>query len=148
MGLIKWFKRTFLPKPPPPPPGEVRYDEEVIIEYRQAGVEFGDVVSYIYMGECIGFDKMLARWEEAEREYAELGYRTISLDDFVSAGGYGKDLPVEEPRRVGEAPVFHAAYYREHFLGKNMMVSVEPVGDSGAFTGQYVMPSTKHLNEE
>ncbi len=58
-------------------------DEGVKKRYKKAGAMFGDALSYIYMGECIGFEMLLdrlARWEE---EYASRGYRTISLGAFV-----------------------------------------------------------------
>ena len=150
MGLKSWFKRTFLPKPPPPEPGTARFDPDVINEYRNAGIAIGDAVSYIYMGECIGFDKLLDKWETTERQFSELGYRTISLDDFVSAGGYGKDLPELAPRNVGEEPVFHAAYYREHFFQKiGPAINFDEMMKTGeAQCATYAVPSTKHLNKE
>jgi hypothetical protein len=149
--MTRWerFKRWLGFKYEPKTKVAARYDDEVVQRYVDAGAVFGDVVSMIYMGECIGFEGMLKAWEEAERDYAALGYRTIDLDSFVGYGGWGKELEgLTVARDEGEEPVYHAAYYREHYLGRNMMVSVEPVGDSGAFTGTYVAPSTRHLNRE
>ena len=124
-------------------------DEEVVANYVLTGTEFGDVVSMIYLGECIGFENLLASWETAERAYANLGYRTLPVDDFVDAGGYGKELTgLRIPREIDENPVYHAAYYRKTFLNKNVMVSAEPVGTSGAWTGTYVRPTTKHLQRK
>jgi len=96
-----------------------RSDKWIKTRYAEAGRIFGDAVSYIYMGECVGFDRMLANWEKLEAEYAKRGYRTLLVDDFVAYGGYGtplKDLGVR--RAEGEEPVFHAKIYREDYLGK------------------------------
>jgi hypothetical protein len=145
MGIRAWWRRKFGKDVP------TFTSDEIVQAYVTAGIEFGDVVSMIYMGECIGFDELFEKWEDAEKAYAGLGYRTLSIDDFISAGGYGTDIDplLRVPRKEGETVVFHAAYYREHFLHRNMMVSVTPVeGGSGAFTGQYIRPSTAHLTEK
>src|SRR3989344_2686550 len=107
---------------------------------------FGDAVSYMYMGECLGFKRMLHAWARWEAEYARRGYRTISLDDFIDYGGYGKELgELAGVRRIAdEKLVFPAEIYRQQFLGK-----VPPVIDTGelmkgnAQYGTYVLPSTK-----
>ena len=94
-------------------------DKQVEKHYVKAGAIFGDAVSYIYMGECVGFEKLLAKWAKWEAEYVKRGYRTLPVDDFVSYGGYGaplKDLGVK--RTDGEEPVFHAKIYREVYLGR------------------------------
>lgn len=117
-------------------------DRKVEERYVRSGRIFGAAVSYIYMGEAVGFKKMLRNWEKREAEYARRGYRTISLDDFVESGGYGKPLLHTDAKRAeGEEPVFHARIYREEYLGK-----IEPMIDPFAGkvqTGTYVLPSTK-----
>lgn len=120
-------------------------DQNIVDRYVVTGLEFGDAVSYIYMGECVGFIRLLDEWQQAERDYSLLGYRTCSLDDFIAAGGWGKELEnLKVAREIDEAPVFHAAYYRQHYLGKDMMVSVKK-HESGAVTGDYIRLSTQHL---
>ncbi|QQG46576.1 MAG: hypothetical protein HYY55_01880 [Candidatus Niyogibacteria bacterium] len=129
-------------------------DKRVEKRYAEAGRIFGHAVSYIYMGECIGFDSMLAKWEKLEAEYAKRGYRTLPVDDFVAHGGYGtplKNLSVK--RAEGEEPVFHARIYREVYLGKirpvvnlsELMRPIEPgeSPESRAQVGTYFVPSTK-----
>ena len=147
MGIFSWLRRVsyrarhHLAR---------KYPNKVTQRYLDDGIEFGDAVSMIYMGECDGFEKFLAAWERAEREYAELGFRTISLDTFTRVGGWGGDFshePVEVRREPGEEPVFHAALYREHFLGK-MPVSnlVQKVFETGEVqSGHYRVPSTLAL---
>ena len=144
--LTKLFKKLFA--------GEIAAkvipitDEQIIERYVLTGSEFGSVVSMIYMGECIGFGELLQTWEDAEFDYAMLGFRTCSLDDFVGYGGYGTPLPgLRVARFVDEQPVFHAKYYRETYLGKvgpaidyaRMMI------DGEVQTGRYEMPTTEHL---
>ena len=129
-------------------------DKQVEKRYAEAGRVFGDAVSYIYMGECVGFDGLLAKWEKWEAEYAKRGYRTFPVDDFVAYGGYGtplKDLGAK--RTEGEEPVFHAKIYREVYLGKiqpaiNLSELMRPTEqneppESRAQVGTYFVPSTK-----
>lgn len=94
-------------------------DKTVEQKYRKAGAEFGGAVSMLYMGECVGFSKLLKRWEKWEAEYAKRGYRTISLDDFVLCGGYGRPLKSLGEKRTNEEGVIrHAKTYRDKYLGK------------------------------
>lgn len=141
--MLSWLFRRF------------RGDKAIENCYVQAGREFGDAVSYIYMGESLGFEDLLREWEIWEAEYARRGYRTFPVEDFVALGGYGqalKDLGAK--RAAGEAPVFHASIYRERFLGKidpaidlrKMMNPPEERADSDdppMQEGTYVIPSTK-----
>jgi len=72
------------------------------------------------MGECIGFEKLLRKWEKWEIEYARRGFRTISVDKFTDLGGYGKSIDdlLRQVRDSDENPKYHAKIYREEFLGK------------------------------
>ena len=65
-------------------------DRTVEARYVRAGGRFGDAVSYVYMGECIGFKRMLHAWARWEKEYARRGYRTLSLDTFEEYGGVSR----------------------------------------------------------
>ncbi|NTV23484.1 MAG: hypothetical protein HGA85_03855 [Nanoarchaeota archaeon] len=116
-------------------------------KYVAAGAEFGDAVSYIYMGECVGFEGMLNTWDVWEREYARRGYRTVSLDAFVELGGYNTPLgdAIGKRREAGEEPIYHAQIYRKQYLGK-----IEPAVDlekmmreGGTQAGVYLVPSTE-----
>lgn len=119
--------------------------------YARSGSRFGDAVSYLYMGECVGFEGLLTTWESWEREYSRRGFRTLSVDALIDHGGYGIELQgLGQQRDAGEEPVLHAARYRELYLGK-----VEPVIDitalmqpgqdpaSGMQTATYVLPTTR-----
>ncbi len=97
----------------------LKSDKRVQKYYIESGCYFGDAVSYIYMGECIGFADLLADWAKWELEYAKRGYRTFSIDDFIELGGYGqpiKDVGIK--RAQGEDAVYHAETYRQVYLGK------------------------------
>ena len=137
--------------------------------YLDAGELFGSDVSYLYMGECVGFEDHLDRWAKYESEYANRGYKTISVDKFIDAGGYGKDISnlLGQKRKEGEKPILHAKIYRDHFLGKmrsaidhnelmearegDIQVIDPQVGDITTIGeprfGTYILPSTEILTE-
>jgi hypothetical protein len=125
--------------------------KKVKAKYRQAGADFGDAISYIYMGECIGFVEMSQEWAKWERQYAALGYRTISLDRFTEYGGYGKPLDDvwEVKREDAEPPIFHAVLFarmREETgkAGRHPAVTAALNGESAS--GTYNLPSTETKN--
>ncbi len=122
-------------------------DSAVEKRYVRAGATFGDAVSYLYIGECIGFEGLLNKWANWEEEYAHRGLRTVSLDRFVDLGGYGKPIDdvIGQRRENGEEPIFHAQIYRNEFLGKVApVVNLEKMMTEGGIqTGQYRLPSTE-----
>lgn len=91
--------------------------EYIVEQYVRSGAVFGEALSHLYMGECIGFHGMKERWAKLERSYAGLGYRTIRLEDFVEYGGYGKaiDHLVRIKRAGGEEPVLHADTFHQRY---------------------------------
>jgi hypothetical protein len=119
--------------------------------YLKAGGQFGDAVSYIWMGECIGFEDLLNTWAVIEQEYASRGFRTISIDDFVGYGGWGHDVSnlIGKPRKTNEPPVLHAELYRVMYLGKMQRNSavIEAFETGNAAHGTYLIPSTKNLTK-
>lgn len=119
-------------------------DRALTKSYREAGEIFGDAVSMIYMGECIGFERLLDTWAHWEQEYARRGFRTIPLDDFVDTGGYGVPLKGLGQRRApDEEPVFHAEIYRKIWLGKvPAAVDMDALMDGKVHVGNYIVPST------
>ena len=122
-------------------------DSYIEKRYVRAGATFGDAVSYIYIGECIGFEGLLNKWANWEEEYALRGFRTVSLGRFVDLGGYGKpvDDVLGQRREDSEKPIFHAQIYREQFLGKvTPVVNLEKLmTESKIQAGQYRLPSTE-----
>lgn len=144
MSIFRWLRHLF----------RKRSEDHTINNYVRCGCEFGAAVSYIYMGECIGFGDLLSAWEKSEKEYSSLGYRTLTVDAFVGAGGWHDPLlGLRESREESEDPIFHASYYREHFFGKTSMNSAmqsaiqDPFNDK-VVDGTYYVPSTKHLVEK
>jgi hypothetical protein len=91
--------------------------EWVVEHYVRSGALFGEALSHLYMGECVGFHSMKERWAKLERVYAELGYRTIPLEDFVEYGGYGKSIDhlVRVRRTENEEAVMHAVTFQERY---------------------------------
>lgn len=138
-AIARLFRKQYIPTLP---------DKDLEEKYVKAGGQFGSAVSYIYMGECVGFEDMLNKWADLEKEYAARGFRTVSLDDFVSYGGYGTEITnLNQAREVGEGPIFHAELYREHFLGKmgvsNIIQNAFETGEPQF--GNYAVPSTENL---
>jgi hypothetical protein len=133
MGIRTWWQRKF---------GKdvsAFSDDQKIEAYYLAGCEIGNAASYVYMGECVGFDKLLDQWEVTERAYSALGFRALSIDDFIRCGGWGHDIDhlMRVPRKEGEPEVFHAAYYREHFMGMSNAVT----------RALHAVPTTEHLKQ-
>lgn len=119
--------------------------EKLVKKYIQAGAEFGDAVSYLYVGECIGFENLLNAWAKWEKKYAQAGFRTIPVDDFILYGGYGKEIKgIKQLRKPNEEPVFHSEIYRERFLGKvTPAIDFDEISKGNAQYGTQIVPSTK-----
>jgi hypothetical protein len=114
--------------------------------YLDTGLTFGEAVSYIYLGECIGFKRILRNLEDLEREYAKRGFRTISIDDFEDCGGHGKSLEklVGLKREPEEEPIYHAKLYKENFLGIQSDI-INRVMKGETVIGIYERPSTEAI---
>lgn len=124
-----------------------RRQKKIVDEYRNAGSDFGNAVSYLYLGECIDFREKFERWEAAEQAYAGLGFRTLSIDDFVQIGGYSNTLDEKfrVSRELSERIVLHAAVYRERFLTSPIApaVNLSALLQGGKMvTGTYMLPTT------
>ena len=104
--MINWFYELWL---------NSLSDKQVEEKYVEAGADFGDALSYEYsMGKCVVFDGMCLEWARWEFEYSKRGYRTISLDDFVDLGGYGKPLKgLSVKRKPKEQIILYAVLYRQ-----------------------------------
>lgn len=146
------FRRLFQTSkqlPEAPPSGA--FVDMIVTSYLEAGASFGDAVSMIYMGECIGFEKLLEEWEKWEAEYLALGFRSLSIDDFVGIGGWGKDpeaLGLRQMRLEGEKPIFHARYYRRTYLGKlGRHPAIDAAFKGEVSSGEYFVPTTDHLKK-
>lgn len=119
-------------------------DKKVQARYVDAGAEFGNAISYLpAVGECVGYERLFSNWAFWEREYARRGYRTVSFDDFVDLGGYGKSIDelLGIKREVNEEPTLHSEIYRKHFLHKEIPAQIE-WQEGNAFGGTYILPST------
>ena len=113
--------------------------------YQKYGTQFGDAVSMLYVGECAGFNRMFSKWQTLEVEYLKRGLRSLPIDDFVSAGGYGNDIDslIMVRRDRGENPVFHATIYKERYLGKtDRLIHLEKVMGGEMQYGTWHRPST------
>lgn len=120
-------------------------DRKVQHFYLNAGLDFGDAVSYVgSIGECFGFKRLLNRYGDWEYEYACRGFRTISLDDFIEPGDNVEQL-IGIKREENEPPIYHAEIYRERYLGKIApVINIQKLLEDGnPQTGTYIQPTTK-----
>jgi len=123
-------------------------DERVIKHYVAAGAIFGEAVSYLGHGECIGFKGRLDDYATWEREIIRRGYVPYSVDQLTAYGGYDLPLPPLRKAEPDEEVSSHAEFYRDNFLGK-----VKPAVDLAAMLsgipqavwGTWRQPSTEHL---
>lgn len=119
--------------------------------YICAGAAFGDAVSYLYLGECVGFDFLLDKWANWEEEYARRGFRTVSLDRFVELGGYGRSIEdvIGKKLEKNEKPVYYAEIYKKDLLGKFAPLRdlQKIIKEGGMKSGKYMLPSTKKIDK-
>lgn len=127
-----------------------KYLPDALVEkkYTQAGAIFGAAVSYIYMGECIGFKRFLRKWARWEAEYSRRGYRTLSIDSFINYGGYCEPLEgLMVKRHTNEQIILHAELYKKEYLGKvKPVISLKRGMDGETQAGTYSLPSTKNYH--
>ena len=90
---------------------------EVERAYLTSGAALGEALSYSIYGKIIRLDRKVHRLVQAERAYADLGHRPMSIDAFVELGGWGKDISDQfrQKRAEGEDPIYHARQYQEDF---------------------------------
>ena len=123
-------------------------NKRVTKKYVRAGAIFGDAVSYLCHGQCVGFEHRLDVWAKWEKEYSFRGFRTVSLDRFTDYGGYGKSIGdvLGQKREEGEELIIHAEIYRSNFLDKPIPHKINSHSD-GTFNGKYILPSTEQSVE-
>jgi hypothetical protein len=88
-------------------------------KYLKAGAEFGESLSYNFVGKDVMFDLKLQNLVYWEKLYSERGFKTISLQKFSALGGYGKDISsfVGIKLQENEKPVLYAELYGKSFCG-------------------------------
>lgn len=123
-------------------------DKKVQKNYFIAGSRFGDVVSYLYMGESSNFETLFSRWSKWEHEYLQRGYRSISLDDFIDSGGYGK--PIDHllgiKRQENEDPISHSEKFLVEYKRNHPYPSIDfnSLKNKEVVHLEYMLPSTKN----
>lgn len=100
-------------------------DKKIEKKYLSIGESFGEMVSYLNAGKPCFFEETFEILKDLEKEYSDRGYRTISIDDFIDYGGYGKPIShlVGIKRDIDETPVLHTKLYEEMFTpNKNVVI--------------------------
>lgn len=67
------------------------WERFVIYKYVSIGLHWGDLDSYLFMGEPYGYDSACKSLDFWESKYEKLGYVPIDREVWVGAGGYGKE---------------------------------------------------------
>lgn len=116
--MLKWFKNYLASR------AQKKKHDKLVNKYRDFATSFGDGLSYSYLGSPEietadrGWLNEQQCWDELdslEVAYASFGYRIIAIDDWISHGGYGKDIDLLwlVKRLEGERPVFTRNLMRE-----------------------------------
>lgn len=109
--LVARIWRAFRSRPLLP----VRSTQTIVRAYVLASCEFADRVLNADLYPKAQVETALYAWELAEREYAERGFRTLPLPDFIDHVAWAVPLPgVGVRREEGEPLVLHAHYYRSY----------------------------------
>lgn len=91
----------------------------------------------------------LLSWAQAEKKYAELGYRTISLDVLQKTGGSPQSMAEHLciKRDPGEEPIFHAELFKRFYIDsiESAIELRELQKRSGANGNKKLYPSTEAL---
>ena len=69
------------------------FEKYLIEKYKSVGEDFGDAISYSFMGEIVGFNRLEKKFKKLEKKIIEKGYIPYTIEEFVNAGGYGHPLP-------------------------------------------------------
>ena len=113
--------------------------------YQKHGSDFGGAVSMLYMGQCVGFKNMLSRWMAWEVEYLKRGFRSLPVDEFTRAGGYGYDIDdqIMVRRKTDEKAIFHGKIFKEEYLGKmEKLINLDKVMNGEMQQGHWCPPTT------
>lgn len=122
-------------------------DNSVREKYFRAGYTFAHAASFLYMGECVGFDSMFNSWARWEQEYASRGYIPFSFDDFFrltrrSTTDY-QSIDVDDFVN-NSSVVLHAEIYRKEYLGKTVSpINMNKLLEGKIQYGSFQIPSTE-----
>ena len=84
-------------------------DKKLEEKYLSIGYWVGGALSYSHLGKPMGIRSKIRKLSRLEKEYSRRGYRTISIDDFISYGGFEKDINclVGNKRDTDENPILY-----------------------------------------
>lgn len=88
---------------------------------------------------------MFSKWDIWEAEYLKRGFRSLPIDEFISAGGYSREIDdqIMLRRKPEERAVSHAQIYKERYLGKvERFIHLEKVIEGQIQQGHWHRPTT------
>ncbi len=117
----------------------------VINRYSAAALCFGDMESYCYMGEPVGYDTAFRKWNFWEKELIRRRYIPLSLDVLIQIGGgySGPEMP-EISKAAPGAEIRCHSEIRKQQLEKDGPTQLHiTFQDDNVIIGSYTLPSTE-----
>lgn len=74
-------------------------DEWVVDCYKEVASEYGDALSYSYLGTPIGIDILEHEYFIWKNELEVRHYIPYNEDELIRVGGYGADIPISKERQ-------------------------------------------------
>lgn len=69
------------------------YEKFIISKYKKLALEFGDALSYSFMGQIDKFGTLEKKFKKAQTKVISYGYVPYRAEVLVKCGGYGEPLP-------------------------------------------------------
>ncbi len=120
--------------------------KEIEKQYVSVASDFALEASFSYLGKCNDFEKLLNAWELKEKEYSDLGFKTISLDELIYSTRMGESIKhlLGQSREQSEEPIFHADIYRKKYLsGIKTQIDSNELAKGNLQEGIFELPSTE-----
>ena len=108
-----------------------RRHDQIVKDYIKFATSFGDGLSYSFLysplvrvwnGRWLDEQACWDHLDELEVKYAELGYRIVNIDDWISRGGYAANIDhlLLVKRDKDEKPIFTRDIMRDDSRSDNI----------------------------
>lgn len=69
------------------------YEKFIISRYKKLALQFGDALSYSFVGQIDQFDSLEKKFKKAQTKIISYGYIPYRAETLIRCGGYGEPLP-------------------------------------------------------